>query len=394
MGHIRYLYYYVESRDLVEDLSQDYFASYNLLNNESIYSNNNIQNILNNMKLKPTYPNFSNYHPPFISILYIPFTFFSYHTSFLMINFLTITFSMLFCYILTKKHKIHFLTLVVLFFFPNYYFATVSMGNINWLIFLIIAIIWYIEYYPINQKNLLYSDTLIGFLISLATFIKIFPSILILYFFLQKRKNILISFTISSVLLLILTFSIINTDDIILYYTKISKEDLIIYAPFFGNISIIVISIVLFGWQYPLLDFLELNPYFNRPELTFPTYIIGCIIILLLNILTSIKYNKNHNELIFSLWLVSMLLLSPVSWLSLGTILFIPLILIWKYDKINRLFVFLSYILISLNYSSIFHTFSPNGKYAPPNLLILLPPLTIIFIYFMIIYTIYKSSKN
>ena len=74
---------YAKSKLILSDFSQDYFASLNLLNNESIYnikSTKCFQNYVKEHNIKKPVNNIvNNYHPPLVAILYTPLSyFFSY----------------------------------------------------------------------------------------------------------------------------------------------------------------------------------------------------------------------------------------------------------------------------------------------------------------------------
>lgn len=343
---------YINTKLILSDFSQDYFASFNLLNNESIYNIKNTNNFLNYVKnhdiKKPISEIVNNYHPPLVAVFYTPFSyFFSYSQSVIILTFIIIL-SLITCiYYLCTQYPLNKNIILAICFSSMPFSLLIKLMNIDWLIFVLISSIFYLETNRNGKSKK--SSLLIGFLLALATQIKVYPLILLFYFIIKKEKSVILSFILSSFLLLTLTIYFVGIDDISLYYTKISQNDLKTYANAVGNLSVLHLIILLFNFN----GYIKSLSLFNIPSLAYPTYFLTIGLFTLLNAFLSHKLNlisvrnkKNFNDISLSLWITSMLICSPIIWGYGLCVLIIPVLVLLYYKKISNYYLFFPLIII------------------------------------------------
>ncbi len=379
----------------VSDFSQDYISAKKILENKSIYSGNltDLKKITT-IKINNTNNKNINFHPPLCSILFIPLTFLSYHNAFLIISLFSILYLTLMCILLSKHYKIPFLKALCILFLSYPFLSQIALGNINFIIIFLLFIIFLLDFFLSSSKYLFKKDLTIGGLLGIAFQIKIFPALLLLYFLFQKRWNILKGFILSNIILFTLTFFIVDFNDIILYYTKISHQDFIEWTNYVFNSSLIIIPISLFGWSFESNYFVS---FFNLPSLTIPLYIISSLsIIFYTSYLQLHVKNKASNDIIFSLWLITMCLCSPITWPSMFTLLMIPLFTLVSLKKINKFLIICSILSIIFYfqqfyiwYHKIFNLYFPILS----NILPLYGVSSLIFLYTLLVITLKRVEK-
>lgn len=360
---------YVNTNVITDDLSQDYISSLQVLRKKSIYNilkDNDVIDYLNiNGYKKPFSEILNNYHPPIVSIIYTPLSyFFSYKTSVFIISLLIFLSIFFIINVLCNKYKFNKLLVFAIYLSSSPFLYLIQWRNIDWIILLLISLIFYLEFK--NTDNLITNDgksykkdLSIGILLALATQIKVFPIILLCYFLIQKRTKVFISFIVSNILLFILTTQFVQFQDILLYYNQIAQEDLQIFACGPGNLSILHLILTIFGWKYNKF----LIPVFNLPLLTMPLFFLTQLSIIFINSyfclkITRVKCFKIY-DLLFSLWLVSFFFFSPILWDYSLNYLLIPLcILFYRRQYLN--FNLLKITIISLYL--IFHLYRPTTQ--------------------------------
>jgi hypothetical protein len=132
--------------------------------------------------------NILNY-PPFVTILFFPFSFFSIVTASKIWVLFSIFFLLLTLHLCFKLFKVRFLSLTAMIlsslafiYFPVKF--TLGMGQINILVLLFVALTFY---FYIKNKDL-YSGICLG----VSIMLKLFPVLLILYFLFLRKFKILI----------------------------------------------------------------------------------------------------------------------------------------------------------------------------------------------------------
>jgi hypothetical protein len=287
------------------DLEQDYYAAKHLMDQESIYSD--MEHI--------------NNHPPLTAFLLAPISFLPYMDVGIIWTILSIILYFLTWWMIMRELNIH-LPLEYLLVFIGFslcwhpFHIHIGLGQWSILIGSCIAICWICLRHD--------RDLLAGIVLGLACLIKFYPGLLIIYLLFTKRWKALLA-TVSVVLVgtLLLGF-ILGPDQIIYYFTTVVSRDTNIYSTFPQNFSLSGI----------LGKFLT-NGNWVKPILVSPIPIhwltlildIG-VLIILIKMMFRFPNDQDHKDIAFSLIIISMIFLSPVSWQHSLTIITIPICLI------------------------------------------------------------------
>ena len=394
--HIHQIITYANSYQITDDLGQDYLSSLQIIHKKSIYNilkDNTIRNYLsNNGYQEPFNEILNNYHPPIVSIIHLPLGyFFSYKASIYIVSFLIIISVIFIINFLCDKYNYNKLIVFSIYFSSIPFLFLIQYRNINWIILLIISVIFYIEFEkndsPIITNNKDYKkDLIIGFLLALATQIKVFPIILLFYFLILKRLKIIISFLSFNILLFIISSFILQFQDIILYYEQIAKYDLKVYACTPSNLSILHLIIMIFGWKYNE----ALIPIFYKPFWVMPLFFFNILSIISLNCYLCIKAIRNQSfkmyDLLYSLWIISFFFFSPVLWEYSLNYLIIPICVLFSYKKYTNFYLL---IIISFSFYMINILFLPEKN----NNILYMRHFVILIFYIQNVFCIKRISK-
>jgi hypothetical protein len=339
------------------DFPQDYIAGRQLLAGKSVYPSHfaDIYTSLlsiNESQQTNVYQRIEhlNPHPPFTAMLLFPLWFLSFHQAAFLWGLITILCMFLSIFLLIKSEDISLLyfPLISLFvlawppFQSNLYF-----GQISVLVTLFVTTGWY--FLKKHRENMS------GIFIALATMLKFYPGLFIVYFLVTKRWKAFRSSIIISGVIIILTLIVTKYDFFHLIFNVMPQD--IKY------------------WQADMMNS-SLNGFFSKlflPMLTFNTTAFTLFIssfmknllfyttagsLLFYSILYIIRYNHN-NDLGFSLFLILSLLLSPLCWDHFFTLLLISFVILIK-ELIRRnnnyeitIFI-ISLLLISIDESSVY----------------------------------------
>ena len=306
------------------DFTQDYIGAQQLLLGKSVYPPH-FEEIYKNLlqssgsNLNPNIK-FRNAHPPFISILLFPFALLNFHSAIVLYAMITIVSMILIIFLLLKSEHISFLyfPLVSLFVFawPPFQ-VNLYLGQISILITLFITLGWY--YYKKGK------DRISGIFIALATMIKFYPGLLMVYFLINKKYKALLSSLISISIIFILTL-IISKHDVLHFILNVIPNDVKYWGTDIENLSIN-------GFFSKI--FLPMRTYNNTTALTVVVspflknlFYYAAVGLLLCYVALHIK--KYNNDLGFSLFLILSLLLSPLCWNNYFTLLLLSFIILIK----------------------------------------------------------------
>ena len=339
------------------DFMQDYIAAKQVLAGKSVYPYDFMaifKSILSRNGIKLDQSKFSvfvNAHPPFMSILLLPLGLLSFRNAIFLWSIVTICSMLLIIFILIKTEGIPllYLPLISICVFAWTPFQTnLYYGQVSILITLFVITGWYFL-----KKG---KEEMSGIFIALATMLKFYPGLLIVYFIINKRYKAFFYSIIGISLILVLTF-VVNKHDFIYFYFNRILFDVNYHIPSISNLSI--------GEFFNNL-FLSVKTYYNNGTFIVSVnpfyrniFLYSSEALLLLYLVVSIRKYDYNNELGFSIFIILSLILSPICWDHYLTLLLLPLIvLIKKLIKKNTLYEMLIFLtalfLISIDTDSVY----------------------------------------
>ncbi len=338
------------------DFAQDYIAGRQLLAGKSLYPQHYMDiylNILSNNgeKLDPRlkYIKGLNAHPPFTAIVLFPLWFLTFHNAILLWSLISVLCMLFFVLLLIKSENIPLLyyPLVVLFVlaWPPFQ-RNISVGQISILVTLFVIAGWYFLKYGKEKMS--------GIFIALATMLKFYPGLLILYFLVNKKYKSLLYSVIGVGSILILTF-IVTKYDFFRFIFNILPEDSKYWGSDIGNLSI--------NGFYAKL-FLSVKAYYNigvfaASENYFLKNLFLYVTVIVIVLYLALHIKKYTNDLGFSFFIILALLLSPICWSHYLTLLLLPLIVmikeLIKKNTLYEMLIFLTALfLISIDPDSVY----------------------------------------
>jgi hypothetical protein len=165
-------------------------------------------------------------------------------------------------------------------------------------------------------------DYVAGFLFAIATLMKLFPGLVLLYLLIMKNFRAFIA-TISFIIIgLVVTTIIVGLDDIRTYVMIIVAKDVDVFQGLVFNHSIGGIVAKLFGKQMGWFSPLVKIPHIASVLIMLLS--IGVLVYTMLK-LREMAAEKELSDYAFGLTLVTMLLLSPITWSHIFPVLIFPM---------------------------------------------------------------------
>lgn len=327
-GFIGLLLIYKATLFLPHDFANYYYSAY-FLEKGVFYTKIYDPSWFNIEIAKHTKNAFTAFAPntPFLSLFFLPFTFFSFEVSKLIFNSLSL---LLFIFSLFRLFKFYnvdnrfLLTLILLFAIPIQ--NNILFGQIYFLIFFLIS-----EGFLAHQKKHFFVMSIYW---SIAVLLKVFPIILILFLLLSKNWKPILYF-ISSLSLLFLISLFVNGYDSWLFFfqeilPKASRGE--ISREFVKNYQ----SFLMF-FKHLFIDSVHNENTLFASQMM---YLISLNTIKLTIILFGFSFNFKKNILKhFSYWIFSFYLLSPYSSSYGGLLLIFPLLVLFTEGSKKRIFI-------------------------------------------------------
>jgi len=321
------------------DFVSDYFPAYSLRNGGDIYG----EDIANLEKKILGASTIQNFHPPFNALLFLPFSFLSYDKAFVVLGVISLILLLLINQLVVKDLELNgewFLnfTCFTLCWYP--FISCLGNGQSS----MIIAACLIGGWFCLRLKK----EYIAGFLFAIATLMKLFPGLVLLYLLILKQWRTFFATVSFIVVGLIVTTIIVGLDDMLTYVMIIVARDIDDYRGYVLNHSIGGIVTRLFGkpmgWFEPLVEL----PYIA--SLLIILLSIGVLIYTILK-LKEMATKKELTDYAFGLTMVTMLLLSPITWSHIFPVLILPIgLLLREYinepsPKTLRLFLFILFLV-------------------------------------------------
>ncbi|MCK4499583.1 DUF2029 domain-containing protein [Candidatus Babeliales bacterium] len=310
-------------RNVSSDFVVDYIAANSLWRGNSVYGEDikNLENEMLGFHGPPTI------HPPFNAVLFLPLSFFDYKTAFVVLDIVSLILLLLINQLVVRGLELNKewfvnLTCFSLYWYPVFYCLGTGQSS------MIIAACLVSGWFCLRFKK----AYIAGFLFAIATLMKLFPGLVLLYLLISKNWRTFFATVFFIVLGLSLTTLIVGLDDMRTYSNVIVGRFLNEWSGFVLNHSLNGVITRLFGegsgWAEPLIQLPRIKS----------------LLIILLNsailIFTTLKMRGMtvKQELVdhaFGLTIVTMLLLSPITWGHIFPVLILPLSILLR-DYIRK----------------------------------------------------------
>jgi len=290
----------------ISDFSQDYVAARSLRCAAPLYP----ESPSTVVDEETTIEDIPNYHPPFNAILFLPFSYFPYKAAFKLWNLVNFALYVFLIFLILRNLNILNRTILLQssFLFLWYPFiTTVGLGQLS----IVLSILIVGAYFLIASRR----ETAGAICLGLATMIKLFPGFLIFYFLLLRKwyGAIVMLTTIAAGMLL--TWMIVGSENFFVYFTQVIPADNDLWVTFPLNVSLpgflsLLLSDTLIGgriWGTPLFNLGKLGRHIAA---AIPLILSIPIVVLLFREMEK----KRDAESLFALLLLTMLLVSPLTW--------------------------------------------------------------------------------
>lgn len=337
------------------DFPQDYLAGRLLLTGKSLYPPD-FMHLYEKTFLKKLPPSgeqvqFMNAHPPFTALLLFPLWFLHFHNAALAWAVTTIGCLFLIILLLLRSEDIP-----LLFFLPAAFFAlawepfqlNLSMGQTSILVTLFVIAGWYFL-----KKN---RDGTAGIVIAMATMLKFYPGLLIVYLLISRRYKAFV-FSIIGIGSIVVLMLLTTGNDFFHFLTTVVPYDVRYWVAHLENFSISGFATKLFlsihtrgaGGAFTA----SLNPLHRDIFL----YLMDALLLVLIG--WRMRQHDVTGDEGYSIFIIAALLMSPLCWDHYLTLLLLPLAALAKglYRK-PALFDILLYVtgvfLVSVDNNSVY----------------------------------------
>ena len=301
-------------RNIGSDFVQDYVAAKSLLKGGSLYGKD-IAKLENEIL---GFGGIQNFHPPFNALLFLPLSFLTYETAYIILGIFSIILLLMINLCIVKGLELKSewflnLTCFTLCWYPV--IACLGAGQSS----MIIAACLIGGWFCLRSEKVYIA----GFLFAIATLIKLFPGLVLLYLFMQKKWKSFFATILFIALGLLITSFIVGIDNIRTYTTIMIAKDIIEWKGFVLNHSIGGIVTRVFGEHTP----------WTEPLVQLP-YIISSILIVFLKVsvlfitifaMSKMTDNQEVADYAFGLTTIAMLLFSPITWTHVFPVLILPI---------------------------------------------------------------------
>ena len=300
-------------QNVSSDFVQDYISANSLRKGVSLYGEE-IKKLENEMLGFNGPPRF---HPPFNAILFSPFAFLSYRNAFMVLDIISLILLLLINQLVVRGLELNKewfvnLTCFSLYWYPVFYCLGTGQSS------MIIAACLIGGWFCLRRKK----EYVAGFLFAIATLMKLFPGLVLLYLLISKNWRAFFTTIFFIVLGLSVTTLVVGLDDMQTYSNIMIGRFANEWSGFVLNHSLNGVITRLFGersaWTEPLIQL----PHINSLLIIFFNSAILIYTILKIRVMAIKKELADHA---FGLTIVAMLLLSPITWGHIFPVLILPL---------------------------------------------------------------------
>ena len=296
------------------DFEQDYSAAIRLLHGLSIYNEG------------------VNGHPPFNALFFSPLTFLPFQGAFIVLGSLSLAVLWLNALMIENGLGLNRTSSHIIFAFSLFWPATLSLiclGQSSALWGGAVTAGWLCE----KRNRPIAAGIFLGF----AILIKLIPALIVIMWYLNKRHLAALSATMVVFAGFLLMLALVGFDDIMYFFFTRAPGNTSFWIDFYGNVSISSAAEKLFGSNGGFSKSLIEAPILSRF-----IAVIGCSgIVLTAMIISSIRpteETKWFNDYRTALVIVTMLLVSPITWEHYYVVLLLPLaLLLSTADKENTI---------------------------------------------------------
>lgn len=299
-------------RNVRSDFVQDYVAAHSLRLGSSLYGED-IKKLENEML---GFKEPQNFHPPFNAILFFPLSFFSYQTASVILGIVSLMLLLLINQLVVKGLKLNgewFLNITCFSLYWHPVFYCLANGQSSMIISACLIGGWFCLRFE--------KSWVAGFLFAIATLIKLFPGLVLLYLFLMKNWRTFFSTIFFIVIGLTLTAFCVGIDDMRTYSVIMIAKDVNEWKGFVLNHSVSGMVTRIFsdtGWTEPLVQLPQINHF-----LIF--LLNSSILIYSILKMSKIAAKQELGNYAFGLTMVAMLLLCPITWGHIFPVLILPI---------------------------------------------------------------------
>ena len=266
-----------------------------------------------------------NLNPPFQTLLFLPFGFLKPYISFITFSITSILFGFAAVIIIHNATRSEMdewfdelaLLILLLLYFPTW--ATLLLGQVSLYLLLLLTFAW-----VLSRSG---KDELAGIVLGLALSIKIFIGIFLIFFLIRRRWRLL-SWCLGTFLACNLVSILVFGSDSYAQYLNLLQG--VYWYSTNWNASFLGFFMRIFGGS-------ESTPLINMPQLAnFLAYFFSSIALVVLAWLSWPREGEPvfYYDLIFSLSLVIMLLVSPLGWMYYFPLLVIPFVVLLRISKV------------------------------------------------------------
>lgn len=342
----------------------------------------NVQNIDPDLLITPIHPNLN---PPFQTLLTSPLGLLSYDTAFWTWSLLSLALGLLSIYLIydAYRHELHNshvfeLSIIFLLFFPT--ILSIISGQFSIILFFLITLSW------MSARS--GKDRLAGIALGFAFSLKIFSGLFIPVFIVQRRWKLLKWYLGTFFLCNFLAVYAIGLNDHFEYLRTISS---ITWYSASWNASLMGFFTRIFGGSVGV-------PLINSPTIgLFLTLVVSILAVVLL--LWSAKLGDNDNkydfDLVFSITIISMLLVSPLGWIYYFIVLIIPLIVAWYAAKQQGDILLKWLLIVAWILCTIPHGLIEGGELRPIDMFTWAGfPFYGLLLFMIILIVLFRNSRN
>ena len=341
----RWLEFTLVGSAVASDFTQDYVAALAIRHGTNLYGEpfklfaaHTFQ-----FEIMNPQPEVLNFHPAFNAVMFLPISFIPYKWAFIYWNIVSTWIYVVIVYLLLKVYGIatfRCMQICTILLVWEPFANTMASGQISIILAgFIIGGFLLTEYYG--------RPSLGGFLFGLATLIKLFPGLIILYLFLRRRWYCVTVMIVTVVAGLLLTVAIVGVEQNLFYIRSILPEQLRLFDAYPFNISVeSVVRTIFDRTNYSV-------PAFLAPQLiSGVTLLINGLLVLPVFLVIYINHTHERCENLFVLICLTMLLATPITWPHTAIIILLAMAILLRQSLIfgrRGLFIVLALVLLTFS---------------------------------------------